>query len=241
MKRNSNAPLISGDLLKLCRRKKALYKRAKKDLSLTDWDKYRKFNNYVKKECNSARRQFVNNLADELKTSNSPKPFLNFVQSKRKVKCDLVSLEVNDSFLNDDLSIANCMNSYFSSVFTVDDPENFPDLEFITDKKLCNIFCSATEVEKLLRNLNIYKSPGPDYISPRILRECAQVSSSQSTDFISEYIILSRSTTMYMEVGPHHSSSQEREQKANGELPPNITDLMYCMQDCRICGKDPSG
>ena len=45
---------------------------------------------------------------------------------------------------------------------------------------------------------------------------------------------------MYMEVGPHHSSSQEREQKANGELPPNITDLMYCMQDCRICGKDPS-
>ena len=29
-KRNSNAPWISGDLIKLCRRKKALYKRAKK-------------------------------------------------------------------------------------------------------------------------------------------------------------------------------------------------------------------
>ena len=36
---------------------------------------------------------------------------------------------------------------------------------------------------------------------------------------------------MYMEVGPHHSSSQEGEQKSYGELPPNITDL-YCMQDC---------
>ena len=53
-------------------------------------------------------------------------------------------LKVNDSFLNDDLSIANCMNSYFSSVFTVEDYENFPDLEYITDKKLCNIFGSAT-------------------------------------------------------------------------------------------------
>ena len=131
MKRYSNAPLISGDLLKLCRRKKALYKRAKKDLSLTDWDKYRKFNNYVKKECNSAHRQFVNNLADESKTSNSPKPFWNFVQSKGKVQCDLVSLKVKDSYLNDDLSIANCMNSYFSSVFTVEEHENFPDLKYI--------------------------------------------------------------------------------------------------------------
>ena len=41
----------------------------------------------------------------------------------------------------------------FSSVFTVEDHENFPDLDYITDKKLCNIFCSATEVEKLLRNI----------------------------------------------------------------------------------------
>ena len=139
----------------MCRRKKALYKRAKNNCALTDWDKYRKFHNYVKKEFNSARRQFVNNLADELKTSNNPKPFWNLVQSKRKVKYDLVSLRVNDSYLYDDLSIASCMDSYFSSVFTVEDSENFPDLDYITDKKLCNIFCSATEVEKLLRNLNI--------------------------------------------------------------------------------------
>ena len=184
VKRTSNAPWISGDLIKLCRRKKVLYKRAKKTCALSDWNKYRKFNNYVKKECNSARRQFINNLADELKTGNSSKPFWNFVQSKRKVKCDLASLKVNDSYLNDDLSIANCMNSYFSSVFTVEDHENFPDLEYITDEKLCNIFCSATEVEKLLRNLNIYKSPGPDYISPRILRECAQVLSSPLALFL---------------------------------------------------------
>ena len=120
----------------------------------------------------------------ELKTCNSSKPFWNFVQSKRKDKCNLVSLKVNDSYLNDDLSIANCMNSYFASVFTVEDHENFPDLDYITNKKLCNIFCSAFEVEKLLRNLNIYKSPGPDCISPSILRECAQVLSSPLALFL---------------------------------------------------------
>ena len=62
-----------------------------------------------------------------------------------------MSLKVNDSYLNDDLSIANCMNSYFSSVFTAEDHENFPD------KELC-MYYSATEVEKFLRNLSIYKS-----------------------------------------------------------------------------------
>ena len=71
------------------------------------------------------------------------------------------------------------MNSFFSSVVSVEDHENFPDLDYIPNKKLCNIFSSATEVEKLLRNLNIYKSPGPDCISlASILRECAQVLSS---------------------------------------------------------------
>ena len=109
----------------------------------------------MKKECNSARRQFVNNLADELKTGNGSKPFWNFFQSKRKVKCDLASSKVNDSYLNDDLSTANCMNSYFSSAFPVEGHENFPDLEYITDEKLCNIVCSTTEVEKLLRNKSI--------------------------------------------------------------------------------------
>ena len=108
---------------------------------------------------------------------------------------------MNDSYLNDDLSIANCMNSYFSSAFPVEGHENFPDLEYITDEKLCNIFCSTTEVEKLRRNLNIYKSPGPDYISPRIPRECAQMLSSSLALFLN-----TRSTTKYMEVGPHHSS-----------------------------------
>ena len=68
-------------------------------------------------------------VGKEVKTGNSSKPFWNCVRSKRKVKCDLVSLKANDSYLNDDLSIANCMNSYFSSVFTVEDNENFPDLE----------------------------------------------------------------------------------------------------------------
>ena len=56
----------------------------------------------------------------------------------QREKCDLVSLKVNDLYLNDDLSIANCMNSYFSLVFTVEEHENFPYNIFVLPLKLKN-------------------------------------------------------------------------------------------------------
>ena len=113
-------------------------------------------------------------MTEELKSNNSPKPFWNYVKSKRKGSSDLASLKVNDEFLNNDISIANSMNHHFSSVFTVEDQANIPDFDYVTNQKLCNIYCSPAEVAKMLKNLNIYKSSGPDGIPPRILKECSQ-------------------------------------------------------------------
>ena len=67
------------------------------------------------------------------------------------------------------------MNLYFSSVFTAEDQTNIPGFDNVTNQKLCNIYCSPAEAAKMLKILNIYKSPGPDGISPRILKECCQV------------------------------------------------------------------
>ena len=178
VKRSTNAPWINRNLIKLCRKKKLLYKRAKKSSKESDWVNYRKFNNQVKKECNSARWRYINNLTEDLKSNTSAKPFWNYVKSKRKGSSDLNNLKVNGEFLNDDISIANSMNYYFSSVFTVEDQANFPGFDYATNQKLCNIYCSPAEVAEMLKNLNIYKSPGPDGIPPRILKECSQVLSS---------------------------------------------------------------
>ena len=46
------------------------------------------------------------------------------------------------------------------------------------NSKLSDILCDTKEVEKLLKNLNIYKSPGPDSLPPCILKEYASVLSS---------------------------------------------------------------
>ena len=63
-----------------------------------------------------------------------------------------MSLKVNDLYLNDDLSIANCMNSYFSLVFTVEDHENFPYNIFVLPLKLndCISLCILRERTQML-------------------------------------------------------------------------------------------
>ena len=45
----------------------------------------------------------------------------------------------------------------------------------VVDEKLCDIQCSVEEVEQYLNNINVSKSPGPDSILPRILKECASI------------------------------------------------------------------
>ena len=70
-------------------------------------------------------------------------------------------------------NVAESMRSYFSTVFTLDDFGNFPIYDDVVDSKLSTVFCNANEVSHLLRNLNPYKSPGPDHLPPRILKECS--------------------------------------------------------------------
>lgn len=65
------------------------------------------------------------------------------------------------------------MNSYFSSVFTDEDYENFPVFDRVVDRKLENTAdCSVNEVKCIMQKLNSNKSPGPDRIAPGILKSC---------------------------------------------------------------------
>ena len=105
-----------------------------------------------------------------MKENNNPKPFWNFVKSARKGTNNLVSLLVDEVTLTDDLSIAQSMNQCCSSIFTSEGCDNFPNFDYVVTSKLSNIYCSVNEIEKLLKNLNAYKSPGPDSFSPRILQ-----------------------------------------------------------------------
>ena len=154
-------------------RKKSLYKKAKKWGRVNDWTEYCALNNSLKKACNSARRQHIHNIAQDLQINGNPKSFWSYVNSIRKGTNDLVALKENNTTLTDDLSIAENMNSYFSTVFTSESFTNFSVFKIVVNSRLSSIICNTNEVLHILKNLNAYKSPGPDHLSPRVLKECA--------------------------------------------------------------------
>ena len=92
-KRKNIAPWIIKDLIKMCRRNKQLYKRAKKSNREDHWVIYRTLNNNLKKKYNSAKwNHFKDLAADKLTTENNSKPFWNYIKSLRKGTNDLVFL-----------------------------------------------------------------------------------------------------------------------------------------------------
>ena len=171
-KKRITAPWITKDLIKLCRKKENLYKRAKRSGRQETWADYRNLNNLLKKKCNSAKWQHLKELADKLKLDNNSKPFWNYIKSMRKGTNDLVLLKDGRNEITDEQSIAQEMNLYFSSVFTREQSD-LPEFDNMIYDNLSHIFCTSSEVEKHLKALNIHKSPGPDLISPHILKECA--------------------------------------------------------------------
>jgi hypothetical protein len=126
----------------------------------------------VKRNCNSARWSYVNELSEKLSTNNS-KLFWKYINSKCNGTSDLILLKVGDREITDDMEIAESMDTYLSLVFTNETFDSFPIMNRVVEEKFCDIQCSVDEVEHFLRNINVSKSPGPDNIRPRILKECA--------------------------------------------------------------------
>ena len=103
-RRSSNAPWITKELIVLCRKKKLLYNRARRSNKTAIWEKYHHLKNSIKRLCNTARWLYIRKLAVDLQENKNPKPFWNFVKSKRRGTNNLISLNVDGSVLTDDSS-----------------------------------------------------------------------------------------------------------------------------------------
>ena len=72
------------------------------------------------------------------------------------------------------VDMANTMNNYFSTVSTIEQLNNVPQIGRYEGNIVGNILdtfnFSTEEVQEKLQHLNIYKSTGPDMLHPRILR-----------------------------------------------------------------------
>ena len=93
----------------MCRKKKHLYKKAKKSNSEDHWVAYHTLNNSLKKKCNSAKWSHFEALADKLQVEKNSKPFWNYTRSIRKGTNDLLFLKEGSAEIAGDQEIAQHM------------------------------------------------------------------------------------------------------------------------------------
>ena len=95
------------------------------------------------------------------------------MNSKHKKVNKLVSLRDSSEILHyDDLSKANLLNKYFSSVFT---KNQYTDDVINNDIGICigSFYFNENHIKILIEKLNICKAAGPDGIHAKVIKDCS--------------------------------------------------------------------
>lgn len=145
-------------------------------------EKSNDFDNTLKKSMTRYERKMTRGM------KRNPKAFYSYMNSKRKIKQTVVSVKSKTGHLaKSPKETANILAEFFESTFV--DPKSTLDIgaqyaqEVINTAKLEPV--SLEEVGKLLKNINIFKSMGPDGIHPKLLKAL-----SENTDFVNNVQLL---------------------------------------------------
>ena len=158
------------------RLKRSLFKTYKKYPTVKNYNAYARARNQVKWESRKAVRSKEQLIADQVKSN--PKALYRYVSSKIKTNDPIPNLFRENSGIEteSDQEKAETLNDFFSSVFTLEDGDSVPYFRH-PDKILRfleNIYITEEKMYEALKSMKVCKSPGPDKVHPRVLRELAR-------------------------------------------------------------------
>ena len=127
----------------------------------------------VKMLIKQSKRSIEMHVASQSKSN--PKEFYSYIRQKR-VNTSTIGpiLDENGDFTSNEEEITTILNTFFASVFTAEDLSDIPEVPSVplnNNNILRDIIVTEGDVSKCIEKLKVNKSPGPDTISPRILKE----------------------------------------------------------------------
>ena len=176
-RRKDSRPWINKQLHKLIKKKNQLYKRCKKKGSLHLEKRYNAYRHVVQKMLRKQHAEYVHRLfTEDSKTKGElSKRFWTYVKHRRSAAVSSVGpLKKGTKVVTSAKERAEILNQQFVSVFSdPTPPTNYHELTL--KAKMSEIMIDVNGVHKQLVTLKVNKAAGPDGISPRVLKELADV------------------------------------------------------------------
>ena len=151
--------------------KKRAYVKYSQTLDENDKTEFVRIRRETKKLIKESKKNLEVYIANSSKTN--PKEFYDYVRKKKVLSSNIGPIAtVNGQHTDDKNEMATILNDYFASVFTVEDnsthlPRTIHDEDSIID----NFIFEENDILRAINKVKINKTPGPDKISPRILKE----------------------------------------------------------------------
>jgi hypothetical protein len=165
---------FNNNIKKLIHNRTKAYKAYKREKTHNNEQIYVDSRRQVKRAIRQAKKEYEVMIARDCK--ENPKRFYDYVTNRKPLRekvgqllCDSGELAVSNH------EVAETLNKYFSSVFTIENNKEAPTAiqmrTFCESEKLTSIQITEKDVAKYISKLNITKSPGPDNLYPRVLKE----------------------------------------------------------------------
>ena len=165
----NETPWITHNIKRQLRRKQRAFNHARATGRDDDLEKFHAIRKETQRASKRAYWKWVRTRCVE-----SSKQFWSFVKKLRRDSMGIPALRKDGLLVSDDVGKAEILNAQFESVFTSEEPmDNLPS----SSKSypiMPDIHVSLDGVVKLLSELQENKAPGPDGLSPKILKLCAE-------------------------------------------------------------------
>ena len=138
---------------------------------MANFTQYKRDRNQLRSLTRKLRMSFESMLTKELK--KDPKPFWRYCNSRVKSQAKVGKITRPDGTIAKETEekVAE-LSAFFSSVFTEEDKE-VPTPEQVSTESIESLTITQDKVRSKLKGLSGSKTPGPDNIHPRILKETA--------------------------------------------------------------------
>ena len=167
---------VNQDVREIIRKKHRLWTRYIETRDQEKHQAYKKIRNKLRNITRKNKVQKERDIAADIK--GNPKRFWKYVNSKTKTKTTIPDLEVtseeNTIKITTDAEKAEALANFFSKVLINEPDDQFQELWENPVPTIVNSFQITEEkIKKKLQNIKTNKSPGPDDIFPKILKEAA--------------------------------------------------------------------